>query len=99
MKYAGWVRKTFSGKLRVGVKLGFADGIRYWPFGNLAFNIVRATESTLAAVIQEGGTVCPHPGWKSLLASIASAVVSLRIWSGNPKAPAVRAFPISGPKT
>src|ERR1700687_3435709 len=99
MKYAGWVRKTFSGKLRVGVKLGFADGNRYWPFGNLAFNILRATESTSAAVIQVGGLFCPHFGWKSLLARVESAAGSLRIWSVNPKGTAVRDVPISRSET
>jgi hypothetical protein len=32
--------KTFSGKFTVGVELGFADGNRYWPLGNLAVNKV-----------------------------------------------------------
>src|SRR6266853_54184 len=99
MKYAGCVRKTFSGKLRVGVKSGFAAGHRYWPFANLAFNILSATESTLAAVIQAGWSGCPHAGWKSLLARVASAAGSLRIWSVNPKGTAVREVPISKSET
>ena len=35
MKYAAAVKNAFSGKLSVGVNAGFADGNKYWPFGNL----------------------------------------------------------------
>jgi len=36
------VRNTFSGKFSVGVKFGFADGNKYWPFGTCS-STVRVT--------------------------------------------------------
>src|SRR5580658_8620563 len=94
MKYAACVRKTFSGKFRLGVKLGFADGNKSWPLGSVAFNNCSAVESTPAAVKQSSGAGGgPQPGLKFVL-STAASVAALRS-APSPNGTAVREVPIS----
>src|ERR1700722_11190269 len=96
MKYAGFVRKTFSGKLRVGVKLGFAEGNRYWPFGSVAVNNAYATGSILSVPVAPGafgattGFTAPQP----LMAMTFANAAGLRS-SVSPAGTAVREVPIS----
>src|ERR1700691_4800282 len=96
MKYAGWVRKTFSGKFRLGAKFGFADGNRNWPLGNLAVKRLYATGSIFSVPVAPGafGATTGFTAVPQLTRATLASAAGLRS-SVRPKGTAVREVPIS----